>query len=223
LSAVTACWLSPHICAADASTYRNPRDQLALELAVVAAHEGALDNTPDTALVWQVVESRASTTQGRINFLRAHSPRALGRKACNYGNCVWSQELLEAPDEPPASLSAAWWTATRAESWQVLRRYASELVYGIELWRPCPAAPYSWGYAGDLKSAWIERRLVPLGCEGTMNDGFRVAPPSLTALWHKQGAIEARRARYRSHRKARSAATDACPVDDETVSRSEAP
>jgi hypothetical protein len=63
-----------------------------------------------------------------------------------------------------------------------VRRYASELVYGIELWRPCPSAPYSWGYAGDLESAWIERRLVPMGCEGTLNEGFTVAPRSLTAF-----------------------------------------
>ena len=80
------------------------------------------------------------------------------------------------------------------------RRYASELVYGIELWRPCPAAPYSWGYAGDLKSAWLKRRLVPLGCEGVMNDGFTVAPRELIQPWVKAGVIDAKRARYRSSR-----------------------
>jgi hypothetical protein len=144
---------------ARAATYRNPKDQLALELAVVAAHEGALDNARDTALVWQVVEARALTTQARLMFLRAQ------------------------PDEPPASLSSAWWNATRAPAWMEVRRYASELVYGIELWRPCPVAPYSWGYAGDLESAWLERRLVPVGCEGTMNEGFTVAPRALTAAF----------------------------------------
>jgi hypothetical protein len=167
---------------ASAKTFRRPKDQLALELAVVAAHEGALDNARDTALVWQVVEARALTTQARLSFLRAHSPRALGRKSCGVGNCLWSRELLEAPDVAPASLSSAWWNATRAVAWMEVRRYASELVYGIELWRPCPAAPYSWGYAGDLESAWIERRLVPLGCEGTLNEGFTVAPRSLTTF-----------------------------------------
>ena len=200
LSAVIAPLFFAKSSAANASTYRSPRDQLALELAVVSAHEGALENRRDTALVWQVVEARALTTQARLHFLRAHSPRALGRKSCNVGNCVWSRELLLAPEQPPASLSAAWWKATRALRWQEVRRYASELVYGIELWRPCPSAPYSWGYAGDLKSAWVERRLVPLGCEGTMNDGFTVAPRSLTALWQRHGVVEARKARFRSRR-----------------------
>lgn len=197
LSVLVAPFFVTTICAANATVYRSAQDQLALELAVVAAHEGALDNRRDTALVWQVVESRSSTTQGRLNFLRAHSGRALGRKTCNFGNCVWSRELLKAPEQPPASLSASWWNATRATAWEELRHYASALVYGIELWRPCPAAPYSWGYAGDLKSAWLERRLVPLGCEGVMNDGFKVAPPSLTQVWAKHVAMDARRARYR--------------------------
>lgn len=201
LSVLVACLVTAKIGVADTRIYRSARDQLALELAVVAAHEGALENARDTALVWQVVEARALTTQARLNFLRAHSPRALGRKTCNVGNCVWSRELLLAPEEPPASLSAAWWKATRAPAWEELRRYASELVYGIELWRPCPAAPYSWGYAGDLQSAWLKRRLVPLGCEGVMNDGFRVAPPELTQTWVKNGVIDARRARFRSSRR----------------------
>jgi len=201
LSVLVACLVTAKIGEADTRIYRSARDQLALELAVVAAHEGALENARDTALVWQVVEARALTTQARLNFLRAHSPRALGRKTCNVGNCVWSRELLLAPEEPPASLSAAWWKATRAPAWEELRRYASELVYGIELWRPCPAAPYSWGYAGDLQSAWLKRRLVPLGCEGVMNDGFRVAPPELTQTWVKNGVIDARRARFRSSRR----------------------
>lgn len=158
---------------------RDPRDQLALELAVVAAHEGALDNLRDTALVWQVVEARARTTHGRLGFLRAHSPRALGYKRCTTSNCVWSVELLHDPNVPPESLSAKWWNTTRASQWERIRRYAAELVYGVELWRPCLAAPYSWGYAGDLESAWLERRLVPLGCEGTMNEGFTPAPKML--------------------------------------------
>lgn len=183
VSAAVACLTFALVRGAHAATYRNPKDQLALELAVVAAHEGALDNARDTALVWQVVEARALTTQARLIFLRAHSPRALGRKQCGVGNCVWSRELLQAPDEPPASLSSAWWNATRAPAWMEVRRYASELVYGIELWRPCPVAPYSWGYAGDLESAWLERRLVPVGCEGTLNEGFTVAPRSLTAAF----------------------------------------
>jgi hypothetical protein len=187
----------PFISTASASTPRSQRDQLALELAVVAAHEGALDNPREAALIWQVVEARAETTQGRLMFLRAHSARALGRKTCSIGNCIWSRELLTDPEHAPASLSAAWWNAMRAPAWLALQRYAAELVYGIELWRPCPVAPYSWGYAGDLESAWRERRLVPIGCEGTMNDGFTVAPRELTAAIAKSGTLHVSRARPR--------------------------
>src|SRR5690349_12026903 len=104
LSVLVACLGTARICTANAATPRNRLDQLALELAVVAAHEGALENTRDTALVWQVVEARALGVQARLNFLRAHSPRALGRKTCNFGNCIWSRELLQAPEQPPASL-----------------------------------------------------------------------------------------------------------------------
>lgn len=200
LSVLVVCSLFAFTRDADAATYRTRRDQLALELAVVAAHEGALENPRDAALVWQVVEARAFGTQSRLWFLRAHSPRALGRKACTVGNCLWSRELLLAPDEPPASLSASWWKTTRESAWADVRRYASELVYGIEQWRPCPAAPYSWGYAGDLESAWLKRRLVPLGCEGTLNDGFAIAPRELSAfLARSPRTLSARTAARISH------------------------
>jgi hypothetical protein len=152
------------------------RPQLALELAVVAAHEGALDNVRDTALVWQVLESRRTTDAGRLALLREHSPRALGREPCSGGNCEWSVELLRNPYATPRSVDAAYWSRVRAENWTLVMRKALGLVYGIDDDRPCAGAPYSWGYAGDVASAWLERRLVPMGCEGVLNDGFAFAP-----------------------------------------------
>lgn len=167
-----------------AHAYRAPRDQLALELAVVAAHEGALDNTNDVALVWQVVEARAHTTADRLSFLRGHSPHALGRESRKglcmpEDNCWWSAQLLKAPDRVPSGFAKGWWAAARAERWLAVRRKAQELVYGVELWRPCPSRPYSWGGAMDVNGAWKERRLVPLGCAGTLNEGFAPAPVEL--------------------------------------------
>lgn len=156
------------------AAFADNRDQLALEIAIVAVHEGAFVNAEETALVWQVVEHRAQTTAGRIAFLRKHSPRALGRKACRGGNCTWTPQLLKAPNAPPASLDAAWWNAARAERWLLIRERALRLVYGIDDARPCPAPPYSWGCAIDLDGA-RKRGLRPIGCAGLINDGFALA------------------------------------------------
>lgn len=162
-------------------------DQLGLEVAIVAAHEGAFANLAETDLVWQVVEHRASTTRGRLAFLRAHSGRALGRKPARSTNSVWSVELLNAPDKPPASLNAAWWRAARAEQWELIRRRARGLVYGLRLERPCAGPPYTWGGAMDVDGAYRERGLVPLGCEGVLNDGFAFAPRAISAAIAKGG------------------------------------
>jgi hypothetical protein len=163
------------------STVPRLRDRLALALAVVAAHEGALDNVNDTNLIWQVVEGRAKTIGGRLAFLRAHSPRALGIEPCNGGNCAWSVELLSAPDATPTSVDAGYWRKVRAEQWDLVRRRARGLVYGIDTERPCAGAVYSWGGSMDVQSAYRDRGLVPLGCEGVANDGFAPAPKTISA------------------------------------------
>ncbi len=157
------------------------RPELALSLAVVAAHEGALDNVRDTALIYQVVEYRARTSAGRLSFLRAHSPRALGIAPCSGGNCAWSVELLRAPSKTPSSVEPGYWANVRAPQWALIQRKALGLVYGVDDDRPCIGSPYSWGYAGDVESAYRERRLVPMGCAGVLNDGFAFAPRALSA------------------------------------------
>ena len=50
-------WLCVLACECKARAQRDEREQLALELAVVAAHEGALANLAETALVYQVLEA----------------------------------------------------------------------------------------------------------------------------------------------------------------------
>jgi hypothetical protein len=170
-------WASPA-----AAERRDPLDQLALEVAVVAAHEGALDNREDTALVWQVVAHRANTTQGRIDFLRLHSPKALGREACTDQNCVWSVELLKNPDAHPASIDRKWWEKVREQSWRETLRYARGLVYGIDISQPCPGDPYTWGGAMDVEGAYKDRNLIPLGCVGVLNEGFTHAPRMVSVI-----------------------------------------
>lgn len=149
------------------------RRQLALELAVVAAHEGALENLSDTALVWQVVEvNGGDSVIKRLAFLRRHSGRALGLKPCDRaGNCRWSVDLLRAPNAAPPSTDAEWWHARRAQAWRLVREYAANLVAGGAPWRPCSRPPRTWGYSGDVEKARA-RGLVPMGCAGTLNDGF---------------------------------------------------
>lgn len=173
---------------ASSNASRAPRQQLALEVAVVAAHEGAFDNQKDTALIWQVVETNGGdTVQKRLSFLRRHSPRALGEKPCVrkrpdvMANCEWSVPLLENPDaSPPVFEDAEWWAVARAPAWKKIRAYAWRLVSGLETWRPCPTPPRSWGYAGDVDKA-LSRGLVPIGCNEVMNDGFTFMPKSLSA------------------------------------------
>lgn len=159
------------------------KDRLALELAVVAAHEGAFMNLAETALIMQVLETRERSDLRRLALLRNHSPRALGLKPGEAGNTVWSVELLKAPNKPPASIEKVkpgWWQKARSLLWERVRRYALELVYGIELWRPCPGpGPYTWGFAGDWLGA-IARGLRPMGCEGVDNDGFILFRRSVT-------------------------------------------
>jgi len=192
-AALVACVLLWRACVAPVSAddRREVRQlaELALETAVVATHEGALANLREAALVFQVAESRAKTTAGRLRFLRSHSPRALGLAPCTSGgNCRWTPDLLRNPNEPPAALDADWWRAARAEQWQRVQRYALELVYGVETWRPCASPPFTWGYAGDLPGA-LRRGLVPLGCAGVEQDGFALASRALPARIASGGSL----------------------------------
>jgi len=168
--------------------------ELALALSVVSAHEGALANLYETALVWQTAESRASTARGRLHFLRRHSPRALGLAPCvrrspeHVPNCEWTPDLLARPSEPPRALDADWWRAARAEPWARVQRYALALVFGVEMWRPCACKPFTWGYAGDLDGA-LRRGLVPCGCAFVDQDGFALASKTLPASVASGGAL----------------------------------
>lgn len=167
--------------ASGVESQRDARADLALALAVVAAHEGALDNLRDTDLVWQVVESRASSTAGRLRFLRQHSPRALGLEPCNGRNCVWSVDLLRDPDATPQNTDQGYWRSVRAPQWRLIRERAMALVYGAaDDARPCLRAPYTWGGAMDHAGA-LKRGLRPLGCSGTLNDGFELKAAAVSA------------------------------------------
>jgi hypothetical protein len=150
--------------------------KLALRVARVAAHEGALHNLADVDLVWQVTESRAKTTEKRSEFLAMHSGRAIGVKPCTglTKNCEWSP-LLDHKGTIPASVAIGdegYWRTIAIPAWQRVLARAEELVAGEPYVKPCRLDPYTWGSVKlDSKRAAADG-LYPIGCTGTLNDGF---------------------------------------------------
>jgi hypothetical protein len=142
-------------------------------LAIVAAHEGALSNARDTALVYQATLAHGSTDAQRLRWLRAHSPRALGLAPCARGNCLWSPNLT-ASDDAPAGLGmpAGWWERARAPQWRAVREYAQALVSERAKERPCREQPTTWGGAVDHARA-LRLGMRPCHCLGTSNEGWR--------------------------------------------------
>jgi hypothetical protein len=150
---------------------------LVLALARVAAHEGALQNPRDLDLVWQVTEGYGATSDRRLRFLQQHSPRALGLEPPRQGAKNAFAAELKRNDTLPASVAAAdrgtkaYWTHKVMPRWQDLLDRAEYLVAGKPYARPCPLKPVTWGGPMDHESAREQGR-YPIGCEGTLNDGF---------------------------------------------------
>lgn len=146
--------------------------ELAFRVAKVAANEGALWNLRDTALIWQTVEHRGRDTAARLKWLAKHSPKVHGMRACLRGNCLWSQHLKRNATLP-AGLAAGleYWEWKLAPKWSDVLLYAEQLVAGDVVDRPCLSPPDTWGGPGDVENA-IAHGLIPLGCEGTLNEGW---------------------------------------------------
>ncbi len=166
-----------------AGVYANPqtghcddvREQLALDVARVAVNEAGFGSPRDVLLIWQVVEANGRTDADRLAWLRRHSacPTAQTTREVALsrpGNCRWTREL-DASDRRPESWPAD--VVWRAESWARVRRLALRLVFGLERRRVCSVAPMTWGGPMDHERA-LERGLVPVECEGTLNRGYRV-------------------------------------------------
>lgn len=152
-------------------------EKLALYVARVSAHEGALKNLRDTDLVWQVVINNAKTTAGRIQFLEQHSGRALGKKPCTESNCEWSS-LLDRRGTIPAAQAAGkdagYWRTVTIPRWRAVLVRARELVRDPSdtAQLPCVGHPVTWGSLKlDGKKA-AANGLHPLICENTLNTGF---------------------------------------------------
>lgn len=155
------------------------RGALAFAVAKVAANEGALINLNEVKLVWQVVEGHADDTAGQYRFLRSHSGRVLGSKNCLHGNCIWTRNLKLNPFYQPheSDVDPGYWRVITAPRWRETMRLARSLVMGKvpDGWEPCPITPVTWGSRDpDLPDLEHARSigLAPIGCKGTLNDGF---------------------------------------------------
>ncbi len=148
--------------------------RLALQVARVAANEGALHNHADAALIWQAVRVNGDKARdGRLGWLRRHSKRVAGIKACSKGNCLWTRNLTRSKREPVGYIAgSADWRDITADAWTELLRYVDGLVSGDSAADdPCPLPPRTWGNAGDRQRA-INDGLYPFKCAGALNFGF---------------------------------------------------
>jgi len=153
------------------------RQRLALALAQVAAHEGAFRNARELELIWQVVQNHGSTPQEQLDWLQAHSSRALGiSPARETDRNAWSSEL-NARGTIPASVverDAGYWRVKVMPKWSSILKRSQELVGGASYDKPCPIEPITWGGKMDLEIA-AENGRYPIGCTDVLNDGFTTA------------------------------------------------
>lgn len=156
--------LSPAAAAAD-------DERLALAVARVAVHEAGFDSPADVALVWQVVEGRARTADQRLAWLHRHSARVAGERQARSTRTLWARQLSPSGARPWSWPADASWSRYR-DRWLRVLRLARSLVTGHERRRPCPQQPLTWGGPMDREQA-AARGLVPCGCVGTLNEGYR--------------------------------------------------
>jgi hypothetical protein len=152
--------------------------RLARHLAAVAANEGALQSPRDLELIWQATQFHGDTAEAQDRWLRRHSGRVLGTKTCLEGNCLWSSQLgrgEEVPEAVPAE-KRDYWRVTVLPLYRGLLQRARRLVAGARYRKPCHIEPRTWGGVGradiDDREHAAGEGLYPIGCEGTLNDGF---------------------------------------------------
>lgn len=139
----------------------------------VCLNEGALLNVRECALVWQVVEGQADDAGGRMDWLAKHSPRVHGLRPCDRGNCLWTRGLTRELSMPAALASGhePYWRVVLSPRAQEALLLVERLVSGEVVDRPCPVQPSTWGGPMDTRGA-LAGGLFPIGCSGTLNDGF---------------------------------------------------
>lgn len=151
---------------------------LALALARVAAHEGALHSPADLDLIWQVTHRSGSNSAQRLRWLQAHSPRAIGLRAPKPKDANAFTAELDRTSNVPASIAAgaspqslAYWRVKVMPKWVALLERADYLVGGGSYDKPCAVEPLTWGGPMDHEVA-ATSGLYAIGCKNTKNDGF---------------------------------------------------
>jgi hypothetical protein len=149
--------------------------KLALHLAKVSAHEGAIVNPRDIDLVWQVTQNNGETVDRQIKFLEQHSGRAIGTKEPRDGDAnKWSREMTYALTVPAsiASANTGYWKAVTIPRFSKLLDRAKYLVAGGSYDKPCHIEPKTWGSVLLDSARAAKDGRFPIGCIGTINDGF---------------------------------------------------
>ena len=178
---------APPLRAVEGNQLTLAEQRLARNLAAVAANEGALHNIRDLELIWQTVQFHGNTAEEQDRWLKQHSGRVLGTKACTGGNCQWSSQLGHGKVVPAvvAASEAGYWREVVLPRYRRLLDRARQLVAGEAYSKPCRIEPRTWGGVGRAPTDADDREYAasegyyPIGCEGTRNDGF--APRS--AFW----------------------------------------
>ena len=149
---------------------------LALFVARVSANEGSFVSRKEAALVWQTTRSSAKTDAKRFEWLGRHSPRVGGTQVCKSGNCFWTPNLSRAGFLPVGlDIKQDMWDRRVAPLWLDTLRYVDWMVQGGRKSEdPCPVTPTTWGGPMDRRGA-LTRGLIPIGCRGTLNDGYTYA------------------------------------------------
>lgn len=151
-------------------------EELALALAKVIVNEAGWESRPDAYLIWQTVRGSGQTAEARLAWLREHSSCVLGtepltgRRARGFGNCHWTRNLTDSDAEPAGWPAGLPWDR-HVPLWRRIRAFSRHLVR-VRAPQVCSERPHTWGGRMDEERA-LERGMRPLGCTGTVNEGYR--------------------------------------------------
>lgn len=153
-----------------AADERDAAEDLALAVARVCAHEASFRSPPDCLLIVQSTRRHGDTPAERLAWLERHSPRALTDD--------WTATLPADSDARPEHWPDHWDWPRWAATWRAMRESVRAIVVdGREPRRgwPCERDPDTWGgRVTDRRHIDAHRDVLePLGCVGTLNEGFR--------------------------------------------------
>lgn len=143
--------------------------ELAKRVARVSFNE-ALDSEPDLELVVQIVWGARETPEGRLRWLRSHSPCVSGRLTQDQayarpGNCRWSRNLMTDGRRPRGwrRETDGHWSRTRPR-WLAHLERVIEYVRGVRVAAICDELPTTWDGRRYGRAAMEARGFRVLTC-----------------------------------------------------------